>query len=170
MSNEDISAVDAKFAALTQFLGKSKDVNTKVVLQGYLLPLLQEMRAEVADAFEIIDERIDELEEDSVNSQAAELVDDAKTVLEHFFNVLNDLMLKHEYIANNDYTENADPVLRQKHGTAVAAMVEWFGKYKRYEAAQGDDDDDDDDGDDGGDDDGEDGEEGSSGEAEQEAA
>ena len=154
IENNDLPPFELRLAALQTFLGKTRDVNAKLAIQGYVIPLLQALRDETADAFDVVDERLEDIEEDGVSAKAAKLVDGAKTVLELFYNVLNDVMLTHGYIENNDYTDKVDPLLKQKHASAYASMVEWFKGYAEYAAERDDDpEEEDDDGDD--DDDGE---------------
>lgn len=144
--NSDIgSEFETLLAAFSLFLGNNKEVNAKKALQAYLMPLLKTQRDETAEALEILQERIEDLEEESINGKADKLVTDAKTVIENLYNTLNLLMLKHDYIADGNYTDKADETLKAQHLASQVAMVSWFTAFKAYEEASSDDDEDDDD-------------------------
>lgn len=130
--------------ALLAKLTTHKDAEFRQLMLGYVVPLLKAAREETIDAFDALQERLEDVEEDTLNGKALKLVEKAKDTLLACGQLIDNLMAKHEYIINGAFAEKVDDGMKTQIGAVQAATADWFRAYADFSADEDDDDDEDD--------------------------
>lgn len=142
-NQEEESKFEKIERALVARLQTHKDAEVRQMMLGFMLPLMRTMREEVFEAFEELQERLQDVEDDSLNGQALVLVAKAKDALLASSQAIDAMMVKHEYVKDGVFTDKVDEAIKQQLAGVQVATADWFRSYADFSSRNEEDDEDD---------------------------